>query len=358
MSIPRVNFCFNVPNVSQLESVWSPEFKVQEIPWKIHLKKEILDKEATIAIYLYCTKENQLSSTWSHTACATFKFLSFNRNVNAFVYHLPPFIFDSVGINNFGCSKIMNWDELLNKDNSYVKDDTMNLDITIEAANPKDPNKSILAYERICNTNSISFIRNIFKIIISNVNNLMAVKSLLPVSLQRWDLTFYKADHHGSEYLKARLYKESMETNDHIILIELVTQKSEKILSNEFQKKCFQTSRTYNEIQIVSWTDLFDTDKGFVSKNSVVFNVEVISNDLVQLAENIRSLLPEIKFKTMQLKCAICFENMETNNVSSVPCGHIFCLECIEKSLKRLESCPSCRTPTDAKSLRRIYLPL
>lgn len=358
MSIPRVNFRFNVPNISQLESVWSSEFKVQEVPWKIHLKKEVLDKKATIAIYLYCTKENQFSTPWSHTACATFKFLSFNRNVNDFVYHLPSFIFDSFGNNNFGCSKIMNWDELLDKDKSYVKDDTMNLDITIEAANPKDPNKSILTYERIYNTNSISVIRNIFKINISNVKNLVAVKLLLPVSLQPWDLTFYKAGHHGSEYLNARLCKKKMEANDHIILIEIITQTHEKLSSNKCLRKCFRTSQTYNEIQIVSWTDLFDTDNGFVSKNSVVFNVEVISDEMVQLAKKMRSLLPEIESRTIQLECALCFENMATKNVSSVPCGHIFCLECIEKSLKRSESCPSCRMPTNARSLRRIYLPV
>lgn len=250
----------------------------------------------------------------------------------------------------------MNWDELLDKDKSYVKDDTINLDITIEAANPKDPNKSLLVYERIY-SHDIPAIRNIFKISISNVNNLVAVKLPLLISLQPWDLTIYKADYQGSEYLKARLYKKNMEANGHI-MIELITQTHEKLLPNKFLKKCFRASQTYNEIQIVSWTDLIDTDKGFVNKNSVVFNVEVISDDMVQLAEKMRSLLPEIKSKTIQLECAICFENMETKNVSSVPCGHMFCLECIEKSLKRLESCPSCRTPTNASSLRRIYLPV
>lgn len=356
MSIPRINFCFKVQNITQFKSIWTPEIKVQEIPWKVHLKKEIIDKQAVVAIYLHCTKVDK-STLWSHAACATFKLLSFNGKKNEFVYHIPPFIFGHLGNRNFGCSNVMKCSELFDKDKGYVKDDTINLDITIEVADPEDPNISVLTYKRIQSTHKHLVSRK-FEVIISNIDNVMAVKTSPLINSLLWDFTFYKANHHGFEYFKARLYKNNVKTDDYIVFIKLVPKKDAKNPSNKCVSKCFRPMQTFNEIEIVSFADLLDLQNGFVSGNSITLNFEIISSDMVREAENVISLLPENTPKIIQLECEICFENMETKNVSSVPCGHIFCRECIVKSLEHSNCCPLCRAPTEVRNLRRIYLPV
>ena len=44
------------------------------------------------------------------------------------------------------------------------------------------------------------------------------------------------------------------------------------------------------------------------------------------------------------INCLICLNNIEKDNIGITDCGHIFCYNCIYKSLKFNNSCPKCRT--------------
>ena len=41
--------------------------------------------------------------------------------------------------------------------------------------------------------------------------------------------------------------------------------------------------------------------------------------------------------------CQVCFEVLGTKNVSITACGHKFCMSCLLSSLKRKNTCPTCR---------------
>ena len=44
----------------------------------------------------------------------------------------------------------------------------------------------------------------------------------------------------------------------------------------------------------------------------------------------------------MDTKCSICFD--EVTNACVTPCGHMYCLECIEEWLRRSQRCPICNS--------------
>jgi hypothetical protein len=44
-----------------------------------------------------------------------------------------------------------------------------------------------------------------------------------------------------------------------------------------------------------------------------------------------------------EIKCTICFEKIGEKNNTTTPCGHIFCFECITRSLQSNNTCPYCR---------------
>ena len=43
-------------------------------------------------------------------------------------------------------------------------------------------------------------------------------------------------------------------------------------------------------------------------------------------------------------RCSICLDNITKNkNMSTTPCGHVFCLTCLHEHLKTNNTCPNCR---------------
>jgi len=53
-------------------------------------------------------------------------------------------------------------------------------------------------------------------------------------------------------------------------------------------------------------------------------------------------------------ECPICRHS--DSDLSSVPCGHVFCTSCITEALRVDSRCPMCRQQADATDLRRVYL--
>ena len=47
--------------------------------------------------------------------------------------------------------------------------------------------------------------------------------------------------------------------------------------------------------------------------------------------------------KYIQEECCICYNELQKTNVTTTPCGHSFCFQCIIKCLDRNNTCPYCR---------------
>ena len=43
------------------------------------------------------------------------------------------------------------------------------------------------------------------------------------------------------------------------------------------------------------------------------------------------------------MECPICFDEIQSTNACTTPCGHSFCFKCVIKSLQANEACPCCR---------------
>lgn len=56
------NIGFDVPKISELDKIYTPEFIVRGIPWNVSVKKEYSDGDASLAVYLFCKKRNKLLS--------------------------------------------------------------------------------------------------------------------------------------------------------------------------------------------------------------------------------------------------------------------------------------------------------
>ena len=45
------------------------------------------------------------------------------------------------------------------------------------------------------------------------------------------------------------------------------------------------------------------------------------------------------------MECPICFDEIQTTNACTTPCGHSFCFKCVVKAMQQNAKCPCCREP-------------
>lgn len=166
-----VTIRFTVTKISELtSSIRSQEVSLQGIPWQVDMKKFKNGAKETLSIYLYCMNRDK-SSNWTATACALVKLLPFSRDQKVYEHYIQPFVYNIFAI-GYGTNKFIDWDYLLNENNKYVKDDTIKLEVKIEAEDPNSLSRSIPEFEcieKVCGPSC--------QLTIRNVKNLMAVRT-------------------------------------------------------------------------------------------------------------------------------------------------------------------------------------
>lgn len=113
--------------ISKLDKVCSPEIVICGVPWKVKVHKN--DEKHSLAIYLYCTK-NDDSTSWAVSAGAVVKLLSFDNKANALKHNISPDIFNSSNL-SYGLDEFIQWEELLKDANKYVQNDKIQLELRL-----------------------------------------------------------------------------------------------------------------------------------------------------------------------------------------------------------------------------------
>lgn len=354
LKISRITFELKIPNIDKLENFCSPEIVLQGVPWRVLVGKELQNElhgtKQWLAIYLHCIKDDP-SLDWSYAAVSSFKLKSFNSDQRSVECHVQPFIFDRMEL-GFGTGSFIEWNDLFNAKKGFVNDNTIKMDVTIEVDDPSDANKSEMIFKHA------HIHDNKFRLSVSNVQNLMAVRSPVFTSKKmRWYLTVCK-DH--SSNLAVRLHSNSDASCKKTILVRVVsTQKNRSI--QQVKSANIPPGGILSTTKLISWETLFKTQNGYVNNNTVLIEVEIHSENfsLNNRSSDIRAVdCVKDDDHVLKMECAICLERIDRQDVTSLLCGHLFCSKCIKYSLQQYKVCPLCKAPVSANHLRRIYLPL
>lgn len=138
--------CIYVSKISKLKEFWTQKFIVDEIPWKVNIKKELIDGIPYLGAYLECEKKPKLLN-WTQPVRFLIRLLSFRDDVVAYETDINPFIFSHINA-TFGAA-FMKWDDLFDAKKGYVKDDTIKLQFHVEAADRNQSTKSVLVLTSI-----------------------------------------------------------------------------------------------------------------------------------------------------------------------------------------------------------------
>lgn len=102
-------------------------------------------------------------------------------------------------------------------------------------------------------------------------------------------------------------------------------------------------------LDFITWDELLKPSNRYIQNNSFVLEF-MFKGKSVQCQECDEG--------AVKLMCSICFENLNNLSVSSLACGHMFCTECITKSIQQKKVCPICNHPATSNELRKTFLSL
>lgn len=271
--IPQINVRFRIPNISDLKQICSPEYLVQGIPWKVVACKLDIDGSSFLSLFLTCENNDNGPENWSFVAFVTFKLLRHNDQ-NGIEKSTGPCIFDEQEP-AFGDSKFISWDDLFNVENNFVTNDTIDLDVKIEAADPREIHKCNLNFEeleRSCEDGCLTTHR----ITLNNIDKLIAVRSpIFEMRRLKWELTFYKSrsgnlamslGHKGSSddvSCEMRLWTK-------LISFKQGVEPVERIHTGNVQR----VHELYIK-DLMPWNGLLEPQNGFIENDSIVIVTEI-----------------------------------------------------------------------------------
>lgn len=135
----EATFCFTLPQFSKLkDSVLSPPCYVRNLPWKImvmprtsHTQERIAQK--SLGFFLQCNGESE-SSSWSCYAVAELRLLSVRPEIESFTRKIQHLFYSKE--NDWGFSHFMAWNDVLDIERGYIREDTITLEVHVVADAP------------------------------------------------------------------------------------------------------------------------------------------------------------------------------------------------------------------------------
>lgn len=162
----------------------------------------------------------------------------------------------------------------------------------------------------------------------------------------------------AEDVLQFKLVNPAMKYDDEQSVVTKLTCKiiPSKANANAVMKKMGRKEFKFRIIEqtlnIISWTELFDSRKKLIENDSFTLEIglEILEagKQAVNGAENDRN-------DDSMVVCPICFDNLAGKSISIPNCRHLFCTDCIELAIQNNPICPKCNGAITPNQLQRVY---
>ncbi|KAL5273891.1 USP7 family protein [Megaselia abdita] len=133
----EATFDFKIPNFSKLkDSTLSPPVMVRNLPWKImalQRNERNSTESKSLGFFLQCNGESDLTN-WSCNAVAELRLKSWIPGQEAFCRKIKHVFYSKE--NDWGFSYFIGWNEIMDPEKGYIKDDTIVLEVHVVAEAP------------------------------------------------------------------------------------------------------------------------------------------------------------------------------------------------------------------------------
>ncbi|XP_053607291.1 ubiquitin carboxyl-terminal hydrolase 7 isoform X3 [Plodia interpunctella] len=135
----EATFRYTVTNFRNLkDSVLSPPCYVRNLPWKIMVMPRQApspdrQQQKSLGFFLQCNGESE-SSSWSCYAMAELRLISHKPDTEPFYRKIQHLFYSKE--NDWGFSHFMSWNDALDPEKGYIKDDSITLEVHVTAEAP------------------------------------------------------------------------------------------------------------------------------------------------------------------------------------------------------------------------------
>jgi hypothetical protein len=113
-------------------------------------------------------------------------------------------------------------------------------------------------------------------------------------------------------------------------------------LSNLTKEQLIRKYQNMDKQRRQAWAKYYDLEKRETQNLCEV--VKVIKSHKEDIPEHFKNEFIELCKKYAHLyECQVCMNNIDTENMTILRCGHKFCKECIKEWGKTNPTCPICR---------------
>ncbi|ESO84027.1 hypothetical protein LOTGIDRAFT_184079 [Lottia gigantea] len=124
-------------NISKLkESMYSPAVMIRNLPWKMMIQmrsNQTSERQKSFAFFLQCNAESD-SPSWSCHAVAELKIVNQKNEADSYTRKIQHLF--TCKENDWGYTHFLAWNELLDPEKGYVKDDKLVLEVSCKADAP------------------------------------------------------------------------------------------------------------------------------------------------------------------------------------------------------------------------------
>lgn len=337
----EINFPIILHNLNQFKDHQSEVFYVQQKAYRIKFATDRSKKYLCI-----CLQPGELNDLkiWSSIVKVGIKLFSFKLNMKHYLIHFST-IFCSAA-KKYGLFSCISLDELMDLNNGFVSNNTCVMEISVSSSQVQNiTSDDVLPFKIIEYCSKATY-----QIKVERSNNLISFNSPeFRLNNMPWQIVLFQTDFNK---LQANLFNISCLTSRDLscqtsIMWKLVSyDKNIQFLMGKMEKE-FKFGSAFHSWDIIDVKRLLTPISPFVENNAFVLEVTIEVDNINNRNDT---------GKRIKCSCAICFESLFDRDISSIPCGHIFCYKCILESLKRKNECPSCNQDTELDKIRPVLL--
>lgn len=372
MNINMVEFFVTLDNLKEFNHFWTETFHVDGNPWVIKFIKnnseEVDGNKSFLIGYLFSQIDRTLEN-WVIVANHSFEIYSNKDNGESALIKVKSHPYFNVG--GWG-QPLISWDQLMDPERGYVNDDMCNIGFTIKVSPIQFQNYSnfleFVPVMKCCDATSRGDFQ--LKIKLNEDYNFFDICSpKFTLKHFAWHLLVCKSviseNDTKEEFLEVQLYnlllaKVSKMSCKVTLLCKLVSfDTAIEPISNKLKSQELKYLNSSCALNIISWNELMNPQKKFIQNNSFVLQITIIATETMEqeTARALERAAKNDKPKAITLECPICFGSLVDQPISVLICGHLFCNECVTRSLQQKRNCPTCNREIPEGELQKVYLP-